>query len=89
MKNGSIDKVRELQDENSNLYKEIEDLQKYQTKLLKRNDRISEEKDNMDRRFEETAMELSDLHCSGKDSKIKDLENKLDTIKRITNYETN
>ena len=34
MKNGSIDKVRELQEENSDLYKEIEDLQKYQTKLL-------------------------------------------------------
>ena len=64
MKNGSIDKVRELQDENSNLYKEIEDLQKYQTKLLKRNDRISEEKDNMDRRFEETAMELDELHVT-------------------------
>ena len=47
MKNGNIDKVRELQYENSDLYKEIEDLQKYQTKLLKR--------------FEETAMELDEL----------------------------
>ena len=71
MKNGSIDRVRELQDENSNLYEEIEDLQKYQTKLLKRNDRISEEKDNMDRRFEETAMELDELHVTVNGHKYK------------------
>ena len=50
MENGSMDKVRELQDENNNLYEEIEDLQKYQTKLLKR--------------FEETAMELDELTVS-------------------------
>jgi len=43
-------KGNKLQDENSDLYKEIEDLQKYQTKLLKR--------------FEETAMELDELTVS-------------------------
>ena len=50
MQNGSIDRVRELQDENRKLYEEINDLQQYQTKLLKR--------------FEETAMELDELTVS-------------------------
>ena len=45
-----------LQNENSDLYKEIEDLQIYQTKLLKKLSKYID-------RFESAAMELSDTKC--------------------------
>ena len=46
MKNGSIDKVRELQEK-------IMKYEKTCKEFLEEIDRISEEKDNMDRKFEE------------------------------------
>ena len=78
MKNGSIDKVIELQNEsrrNNDLISvqraRIEELQykvmKYEKtvrELHEEIDMISEEKDNMDRKFEETAMELDELHVT-------------------------
>ena len=61
MKNGSIDKVRELQ-------YEIMKYEKTVRELHEEIDMISEEKDNMDRKFEETAMELSDTKCGALDN---------------------
>ena len=85
MKNGSMDRVRELQDEirrNSDLISvqraRIEELQykvmKYEKtvrELHEEIDMISEEKDNMDRKFEETAMELDELHVTVNGHKYK------------------
>ena len=56
IKNGSIDKVRELQEKVMKQEKIIKE-------FLEEIDRISEEKDNLQTKFEDTAMELSDLHC--------------------------
>ena len=57
MKIGSIDKVRELQNEVMKYERTIRELHE-------EIDMISEEKDNMDRKFEETAMELDELTVS-------------------------
>ena len=57
MKNGSIDKVRELQEKVMKQEKTIRE-------CFEEIDRISEEKDNMDRRFESTAMELDELQVT-------------------------
>ena len=89
MKNGSMDRVRELQGVIGEKHQEIINYEKTVRELHEEMDELSDKYTNMCNKFESTAMELSDLHCSGKDSKIKDLENKLNTIKRITNYETN
>jgi len=58
MKNGSLDKVRELQ-------LKVMKQEKIIREFLEEIDRISEEKDDMERRFESTAMELNDYHFSG------------------------
>ena len=57
MKNGSMDKVRELQEKVMKQKKTIRE-------CFEEIDRISEEKDNMDRRFESTAMELDELQVT-------------------------
>ena len=57
MKNDSIDRVRELQNEVMKYERTVRELHE-------EIDRISEEKDNMDRRFESTAMELDELTVS-------------------------
>ena len=54
MKNGSMDKVRELQNEVMKYEKTVRELHE-------EIDRISEEKDNLQTKFENTAMELSDM----------------------------
>jgi len=66
MKNGSLDRVRELQAENRKLTQEM--------------DEMNDKHTDMCNRFESAAMELSDLHCSGKDSKIKELQQEMDNI---------
>ena len=57
MKNGSIDKVRELQNK-------IMKYEKTCKEFLEEIDRISDEKDDLQTRFEETAMELDELTVS-------------------------
>ena len=54
---GHYDKVRELQNEVMKYERTIRELHEEM-------DRISEEKDNMDRRFESTAMELDELQVT-------------------------
>ena len=78
MKNGSMDKVRELQ-------YEIMKYEKTVRELHEEIDELSDKYTDMCNKFESTAMELSDLHCSGKDSKIKELENELKTYVNNTN----
>jgi len=65
MKNGSLDRVRELQAENRKLTQEM--------------DEMNDKHTDMCDRFESAAMELSDLHCSGKDCKITELKDSLDS----------
>ena len=57
MQNGSIDKVRELQEKVMKYERTVRELHEEM-------DKISEEKDNMDRRFESTAMELDELQVT-------------------------
>ena len=64
MQNGSIDKVRELQEKVMKYEKTVRELHE-------EIDRISEEKDNMERRFESTAMELDELHVTVNGHKYK------------------
>ena len=57
MKNGSIDKVRELQ-------YEVMKYERTVRELHEEIDRISEEKDDLQTKFESTAMELDELHVT-------------------------
>ena len=64
MKNGGIDKVTEL------LKKEMK-YEKTIRELHEEIDRISEEKDNLQNRFESAAMELDELHVTVNGHKYK------------------
>ena len=57
MKNGSIDRVRELQNKEMKYEKTIRELHE-------EIDRISDEKDDLQTRFKSTAMELDELHVT-------------------------
>ena len=57
MKNGSIDRVRELQNKEMKYEKTIRELHE-------EIDRISDEKDDLQTRFKSTAMELDELTVS-------------------------
>ena len=57
MKNGSIDKVRELQ-------YEVMKYERTVRELHEEIDRISEEKDDLQTKFESTAMELDELYVT-------------------------
>ena len=64
MKNGSIDRVRELQNKEMKYEKTIRELHE-------EIDRISDEKDDLQTRFESTAMELDELYVTVNGHKYK------------------
>ena len=64
MKNGSLDKVRELQEKVMKQKKTIRE-------CFEEIDRISDEKDDLQTRFESTAMELDELHVTVNGHKYK------------------
>ena len=71
MKNGSLDRVRELQSENRDLEDKLEQAKDKYKKL-----------DD----FYESSKVFNDSMYEGRNDRVKDLENKLDTIQRISRY---
>jgi len=88
---GHYDRIQELESEVRNLEGKYQASQKDVDDMTQERDsaRLHEIEDgayltakytDMCNKFESAAMELSDLHCSGKDSKIKELQQEMDNI---------